>query len=129
MATTRPIRSRQIAIIGSRIRQLRRAANMTQRQLASGRYTGAYISALEKGLVRPSAAAMEHIAKRLNVKMADLLVEEQEELPLRDRHVPANPSYCAKCLRLWPCADYIAEQLAVVATLGKLGSMKLEKGQ
>jgi tetratricopeptide (TPR) repeat protein len=48
---------------------------MTQAQVAAGRYTNAYISALENGLVRPSFAAMSHIAQRLGVGVDDLVRE------------------------------------------------------
>jgi tetratricopeptide (TPR) repeat protein len=51
--------------IGARIRAARRAAGLTQQQLADGRYTKAYISALEQGHARPSMAALDFIAQRL----------------------------------------------------------------
>ena len=40
-------------------------ARMTQRELAEPRYTKAYISALEKGLIKPSLAALRYLARRL----------------------------------------------------------------
>jgi tetratricopeptide (TPR) repeat protein len=46
---------------------------MTQAQLAGDRYTGAYISALENGLVRASMAALTHLAERLDVGVDELL--------------------------------------------------------
>ena len=47
--------------IGGRIRQARLAAGLTQQQLAAGRYTKAYISALEKGHAKPSMAAASSV--------------------------------------------------------------------
>ena len=40
---------------------------MTQQQLAEGRYTKAYISALEQGHAKPSMAALDFIAGRLGL--------------------------------------------------------------
>ena len=46
---------------------------MTQQNLAEGRYTKAYISALEKGHAKPSVAALNFIADRLNLPPAYFL--------------------------------------------------------
>lgn len=59
--------------IGGRIRALRLGAGLTQQQLAQPRYTKAYISALENGLVKPSMAALHFIADRLGVPITQLL--------------------------------------------------------
>ena len=42
-----------------------RRRGMTQRELAEPRYTKAYVSALEKGLIKPSLAALRYLARRL----------------------------------------------------------------
>ena len=62
--------------VGERIRQARTRAGMTQAQLSEGRYTSAYISALERGLAKPSMAALSFISGRLGVSVSDLLAEE-----------------------------------------------------
>jgi tetratricopeptide (TPR) repeat protein len=59
--------------IGERIRMARTNAGMTQLQLAEGRYTKAYISALEKGHAKPSVAALNFIAERLHMPAAYFL--------------------------------------------------------
>jgi tetratricopeptide (TPR) repeat protein len=59
--------------IGQRIGVARRNAGLTQLQLAQGRYTKAYISALEKGHAKPSVAALNFIADRLNLPPAYFL--------------------------------------------------------
>jgi tetratricopeptide (TPR) repeat protein len=46
---------------------------MTQARLAEGRYTKAYISALENGLSRPSIAALDFLADRLGMSPTALL--------------------------------------------------------
>ena len=59
--------------VGARIREARIAAGMSQRQLAAGRYTPAYISALETGNAKPSVAALFHLAAQLGCEPGDLL--------------------------------------------------------
>lgn len=63
--------------IGERIRLVRTRAGLTQAQLAKGRYTAAYISALERGLAKPSMAALTFISDRLGVPVPDLVAEER----------------------------------------------------
>ena len=49
---------------------------MTQQQLAAERYTKAYVSALENGLVRPSMAALTFFAERLRMPASRLIGDE-----------------------------------------------------
>lgn len=58
--------------IGRRVQQLRTERGLTQKQLAEGAYTPAYISTLEAGRVRPSEEALRHIAARLGVAYEEL---------------------------------------------------------
>jgi transcriptional regulator with XRE-family HTH domain len=51
--------------VGARLKAARTRAGMTQRELAEPRYTKAYISALENGLIKPSMAALRFLARRL----------------------------------------------------------------
>ena len=62
--------------IGGRIRAARLGAGLTQQQLAAGRYTKAYISALEKGHAKPSMAALDFIAGRLGMPASRFLSED-----------------------------------------------------
>ncbi len=59
--------------VGGRIKAARTKAGLTQQKVAGERYTKAYISALENGLVRPSVAALEYIAERLGTTPAALM--------------------------------------------------------
>jgi tetratricopeptide (TPR) repeat protein len=59
--------------IGQRIKVARLAAGLTQQQLAEGRYTKAYISALEKGHAKPSMAALNFLSERLGLAPAHFL--------------------------------------------------------
>lgn len=67
--------------IGERLRMARTAAELTQQQLAGGRYTPAYISALERGLAKPSMASLAYLAPRLGCHITDLVGEQGEVLP------------------------------------------------
>jgi transcriptional regulator with XRE-family HTH domain len=62
--------------IGERLRRARLAAGLTQQQLAEGRYTKAYVSALENGLSRPSMAALNYLSGRLGIPASKLINDE-----------------------------------------------------
>ncbi len=62
--------------IGGAIRHARLRAGLTQAEVAKGRYTPAYISALERGLAKPSMAALTFIAERLGLPVRDFLAGE-----------------------------------------------------
>jgi transcriptional regulator with XRE-family HTH domain len=57
----------------SRLRAARLRAGLTQAALADGRYTKAYVSALENGLSRPSVVALDYLAARLGMSPTELL--------------------------------------------------------
>ena len=59
--------------IGARIRRARLRAGQTQADLARGRYTAAYISALERGHAKPSMAALAFIAERLGIPVREFV--------------------------------------------------------
>ena len=64
--------------IGSRLKAARTQASLTQAQLAEGRYTKAYVSALENGLVKPSMAALNFFAGRLQIPIEQLLSDREQ---------------------------------------------------
>jgi tetratricopeptide (TPR) repeat protein len=53
--------------LGARLRDLRRAAGLTQDDLASGRFTKEYVSQIERGRTRPTRKTVEWLAERLGV--------------------------------------------------------------
>jgi tetratricopeptide (TPR) repeat protein len=61
--------------VGARLRRARTQAGLTQAQLSEGRYTKAYVSALENGLVKPSMAALGFFAERLQLPIERLLAD------------------------------------------------------
>ncbi len=63
--------------VGGRLRKARTNAGLTQAQLAAGRYTKAYVSALETGQSKPSMAALNFFADRLHLPMERFLSDER----------------------------------------------------
>jgi len=59
-------------MIGTRMRRLRLAKGLTQRQLAEPTYSNAYISTIEAGRRQPSRRALEHFAAKLGVDVEEL---------------------------------------------------------
>ncbi|MFN2525436.1 MAG: tetratricopeptide repeat protein [Actinomycetota bacterium] len=57
---------------GARLKKLRVAKGLTQRELASPRYSPAFVSSIESGRRRPSQAALEHFALVLQVDEEEL---------------------------------------------------------
>ncbi|MBO8185208.1 tetratricopeptide repeat protein [Streptomyces spirodelae] len=69
---TAGVRPDEPTAIGRRVLRLRTERGLTQRQLAEPAYTPAYISTLESGKVRPSEAALRHMAERLGTTPEEL---------------------------------------------------------
>ena len=61
-------------VIGTRIRKARKRRGLTQEQLATPQFTKGYISALERGAVRPSLKALEYLAARLELPLSHFVV-------------------------------------------------------
>ena len=61
------------ARVGTNIREVRTKLGMTQAQLASPEFSISYISAIERGKIRPSLKALSILAKRLDVPLTFLL--------------------------------------------------------
>jgi tetratricopeptide (TPR) repeat protein len=59
--------------VGKNIREVRTKLNLTQAQLAAPEFSISYISAIERGKIRPSLKALSILAKRLDVPLTFLL--------------------------------------------------------
>lgn len=70
-------------MIGTRLRRLRLARGLTQKELAAPKYTHAYVSSIEAGHRRPSRAALEHFASKLGVEVEELLTGRPADLSTR----------------------------------------------
>ncbi|MGV9878576.1 helix-turn-helix domain-containing protein [Streptomyces sp. NPDC003006] len=133
------VRSDDPAEIGRRVLRLRRERGLTQRQLAEPAYTPAYVSTLESGKVRPSEAALRHLAERLGVSHEELATGRPAELAaglrlrLTDARralatgVPEDAATLFRALHEEAVAHALAEEQAA-ALLG-LGDCLLESGE
>ncbi|HKP53164.1 MAG TPA: helix-turn-helix transcriptional regulator [Chloroflexia bacterium] len=70
--------------LGNRIRRMRQEKGMTQEALAGDDFTKGYVSALERGAVRPSLKALDIFANRLGVPITHFLSTSQEPASERD---------------------------------------------
>lgn len=65
---------RAVAVrVGANIREVRTKLSLTQAQLASPEFSISYISAIERGKIRPSLKALSILARRLDVPLTFLL--------------------------------------------------------
>ena len=62
-----------IGDIGEQIRKVREQRELTQEELAAPRFTGEYISAVERGILRPSLKALEHLASNLELPVSHFI--------------------------------------------------------
>ena len=67
-------------MLGTRMRRLRLARGMTQKELADPKYSYAYVSTIEAGRRTPSREAIEHFASRLGVTADELLTGRPADL-------------------------------------------------
>lgn len=68
-------------MIGQRIKELRKAAGLTQQELSGGVVTRSYISQIEKGTIQPSHDTLVKLAAKLNVPVEEFFkAPENDEL-------------------------------------------------
>lgn len=75
--------------IGERIRKARKERGLTQDQLAGNTFTKGYISALERGSIRPSLKALDFMAAQLEMPLSYFVAAMQEELHERNLELEA----------------------------------------
>src|SRR5258708_34063003 len=75
--TVRESAMRQAAMTrrGTRLRRPRLARHLSQGEVARNQFSVSYVSAVERGQIRPSLGALEKLAERLQVPLTDLLGE------------------------------------------------------
>ncbi|MEU7576543.1 helix-turn-helix transcriptional regulator [Streptomyces sp. NPDC041068] len=127
------------AEIGRRVLRLRGERGLTQRQLAEPAYTPAYVSTLESGKVRPSEAALRHLAERLDVSYEELATGRPAHLGaglrlrLTDARLalatgaPEDAAALFRALREEAVGHALVEEEA--AALQGLGDCLLESGE
>ncbi|HEU5441414.1 MAG TPA: tetratricopeptide repeat protein [Ktedonobacterales bacterium] len=67
------IRETPATRLGQRLRRARLARNLTQGEVAKNLFSVSYVSAVERGQIRPSLGALERLAERLQVQVTELL--------------------------------------------------------
>ncbi len=72
-------------MIGPRLKRLRVARGLTQKELGEPRYTHAYVSTIEAGRRHPSREALEHFAAKLGVDVEELSTGRAPDLEVRLR--------------------------------------------
>ena len=69
-----------VVTLGERLRKARKERGLTQAALAEPEFSKGYVSAIERGAVRPSLKALDIFARRLGVPRTDLLKATPEGL-------------------------------------------------
>ena len=70
--------------VGANIFRVRRKLRITQKELAAPEFSISYISAIERGRIRPSLRALDILARRLGVTAAELLADVSDDLAPED---------------------------------------------
>src|SRR5690348_12724122 len=73
MEQQQAIRDASTQRLGQRLRRARLTRNLTQGEVARNQFSVSYVSAVERGQIRPSLGALEKLAERLQVPITDLL--------------------------------------------------------
>lgn len=73
MEPQQAIRDESTQRLGQRLRRARLTRNLTQGEVAKNQFSVSYVSAVERGQIRPSLGALEKLASRLQVAVTDLL--------------------------------------------------------
>lgn len=69
--------------LGEKIRARRKELSLTQQQLAGDDFTSAFVSQLERNILRPSLKTLSIIAARLNMPVSALLGEQAADAEIR----------------------------------------------
>src|SRR3954471_19340228 len=77
------------AIIGQRLRDVRRARGLSQQALAEGLFSKGYVRSIEHGKIFPSVRALQALAARLGVDMSEFF--DPALLAAQSRPAPAGP--------------------------------------
>lgn len=103
-------RSIDPALLGTRIRNIRVAAGMTQGDLAGDEASVAYVSRIESGKRRPEFALLTTLAARLDVSLEELLLGVSRD---RRSELRLTLDYAELALRTGDAADALARSSEV----------------
>ena len=66
-------------LVGSNLRRYRKAAGLSQEELAhQARLDRTYVSGMERGVRNPTVLVLQDLASALDIRAADLLIEQGE---------------------------------------------------
>lgn len=82
---------KQFSAIGARIRKARKDRDLTQEQLGDPQFTKGYISALERGAVRPSLKALEFLSTKLELPLTHFVAESRHGALSQPGHEAVEP--------------------------------------
>jgi tetratricopeptide (TPR) repeat protein len=108
--------------LGERIRQLRVAADLTQSQLAGGRFSKAYLSQVERGETRPTPETVAWLASRLGVDPEYLSRGVSRDARAKAEAVLARAEALTEAQRY---TDAVSEFRRIVPALSAVGSLDL----
>jgi transcriptional regulator with XRE-family HTH domain len=100
-----------VTTFGERLRTLRRAAGLSQTQLAGDGISPSYVSLLESDRRRPSPAVAAQLATKLGCSTSQLLDGEPSE---RERRVQLELAYAELALRHDAAADAVTRLAALL---------------
>lgn len=66
-------------LVGNNLRRFRKAAGLSQEELAhQARLDRTYVSGMERGIRNPTVLVLQDLASVLDIRAADLLIEQDE---------------------------------------------------
>ena len=114
----RQARPRRTAGVGERVRELRLERGLTQADLAGDRFSKEYVSQVELGKTRPSPAALEWFAARLEIDPLQLAGESAAAVRAACEAAIARSEAAAESHRPAEALDALAGTAAGIATVG-----------
>lgn len=115
-----PTNLKSFSSIGERIKKIRQERGLTQEALAGPEFTKGYVSALERGAVRPSLKALDVFARRLDVPLSDFVSADQSvkvtpDLAALEEDLHYQANYAKMLIR----ANQVDEALDLLAELAR----------
>lgn len=71
--------NRGLFMIGNRIKEIRKEANLTQQELSDGIITRSYLSQIEKEIVQPSLEVLAKLSSKLNCSVDDFFKKVEDK--------------------------------------------------
>src|SRR6476659_3777223 len=104
--------------VGERIRERRIETGLTQAELAGERFSKEYVSQVELGKTRPSAAALEWFAQRLGVDVLELAGESSGAVKAACEAAVARAEAAIEAHRYAEALDGLCSTQASLAAAG-----------